>query len=73
MILYGMGHSLLGSEARTVDKSGSQLMYTLYLASGAPQMRKLLFHPEADTKLPKETSRFTFFLRKTSVNTYLNQ
>ena len=73
MILYGMGHLLLGSETRTVDKSDSQLIYTLYLASAAPQMRKLLFHPEADTKLPKETSRFTFFLRKTSVNTYLNQ
>ena len=73
MILYVMGHSLLGSEARTVDKSGSQLIYTLYLASAAPPTWKLLFHPETDTKLPKETSRFTFFLRKTSVNTYLNQ
>ena len=73
MILYGMCHSLLGSEARTVDNSFSQLMYTLYLASGAPQMRKLLFHPETDTKLPKETLRFTFFRRKNSVNSYLNQ
>ena len=44
MILYGMGHSLLGSEARTVDKSGSQLIYTLYLASGAPQTWKPLLH-----------------------------
>ena len=73
MILYGMGHLLLGSETRTVDKSGSQLIYTLYLAPAAPQMRKLLLHPDTDTKLPKETLRFTFFCRKKSVNFYLNQ
>ena len=73
MILYGMGHSLLGSETRTVDKSGSQLIYTLYLAPAAPQMFRLLLHPETDTKWPKETSRFTFFCRKKSVNSYLNQ
>ena len=73
MILYRMGHSLLGSESRTMDKSGSQLIYTVYLASGAPQTWKLLLHPETDTKLPKETLRFTFFCRKKkSVNTYLN-
>ena len=41
MLLYGMGHSFLGSETRTVDKSGSQLIYTLYLAPAAPQIRKL--------------------------------
>ena len=64
MILYGMGHSLLGSESRTMDKSGSQLIYTLYLAPAAPQMQKLLLHPDTDTKLPKETLRFTFFRRK---------
>ena len=73
MILYGMGHSLLASETRTVDKSGSQLIYRLYLAPAAPQMRKLLLHPDTDTKLPKETLRFTFFRRKNSVNSYLNQ
>ena len=73
MILWGMDHSLLGSETRTVDKSGSQLIYTLYLASAAPQTCKLHFHPETDTKLPKETLRFTFFRRKNSVNSYLNQ
>ena len=73
MILYGMGHLLLGSETRTVDKSSSQLIYTLYLASAAPQTCKLLLHPETDTKLPKETLRFTFFCRKKSVNSYLNQ
>ena len=31
------------------------------------------FAPETDTKLPKETLRFTFFRRKNSVNSYLNQ
>ena len=64
MLLYGMGHSFLGSETRTVDKSGSQLIYTLYLAPAAPQLCTLLLHPETDTKWPKETSRFTFFCRK---------
>ena len=64
MILWGMDHSLLGSETRTVDKSGSQLIYTLYLASAVPQTWKLLLHPDTDAKLPKETSRFTFFCRK---------
>ena len=73
MILYRMGHSLLGSETRTVDKSGSQLIYTLYLAPAAPQMRKLLLHPDTDTKLPKDALRFIFFCRKKSVNSYLNQ
>ena len=74
MILYGMGHLLLGSETRTVDKSSSQLIYTLYLAPAAPQMRKLLLHPDTDTKLPNKTLRFTFFYRKKkSVNSYLNQ
>ena len=73
MILYRTGHSLLGSETRTVDKSGSQLIYTLYLAPAAPQTWKLLLHSETDTKLPKETLRFTIFCRKKSVNSYLNQ
>ena len=73
MILYGMGHLLLGSETRTVDKSGSQLIYTVYLASGAPQTWKLLLHPDTDTKLPKDALRFIFFCRKKSVNSYLNQ
>ena len=67
MILYGMGHSLLGSVARTVDKSGSQLLYTLYLASGAPQTWKLLLHPDKDTILPKDALRFTFFQRKKKI------
>ena len=67
MILYGMGHLLLGSETRTVHKSGSQLIYTLYLAPATPQMRKLLLHPDTDTKLPNETLRFTFFYRKKKI------
>ena len=64
MILYRMGHSLLGSVARTVDKSGPQLIYTVYLAPGAPQTWKLLLQPDKDTKLPKDALRFTFFRRK---------
>ena len=73
MILWGMDHSLLGSETRTVDKSGSQLIYTLYLAPAAPQMRKLLLHPDTDTKLLNETLRYTFSVEEKSVNSYLNQ
>ena len=60
----GDGSLITGSEARIVDTSGSQLIYILYLAPGAPQMWKLLLHPEAETKWPKETTRFTFFCRK---------
>ena len=39
----GDGSLITGSEARTVDTSGSQLIYILYLAPGAPQIWKLLF------------------------------